>query len=162
MMSDRSGSRAGSMVSLPRAVTVEQRTSSDFRLNPHLHVLFLDGTYHERDGQLAWQSLGHLKMSEVGEVLERAVRRIDKHLRRSSPRWGDFATAREQPRHIPRQHVVLGLMGHHRHRPQDRCQRDGRGPRGGTGVAFGSMPACSPKGREAPRGPKIGGRRNDK
>jgi hypothetical protein len=28
------------------------------------------------------QALGHLKTSEVGEVLERAVRRMEKHLRR--------------------------------------------------------------------------------
>jgi len=27
------------------AVTVVQRTSSDLRLNPHLHVVFLDGAY---------------------------------------------------------------------------------------------------------------------
>lgn len=30
----------------------------------------------------AWQALGHLKTSEVGVVLERTVRRIEKHLRR--------------------------------------------------------------------------------
>jgi hypothetical protein len=64
------------------AVTVVQRTSSDLRLNPHLHVVFLDGAYHEQHGELAWQALGHLKSSEVGEVLERAVRRMEKHLRR--------------------------------------------------------------------------------
>jgi hypothetical protein len=28
------------------AVAVIQRTSSDLRLNPHLHVVFLDGAYH--------------------------------------------------------------------------------------------------------------------
>ena len=64
------------------AITVVQRTSSDLRLNPHLHVVFLDGTYHERDAELVWRELGHLKTSEVGEVLERAVRRIEKALRR--------------------------------------------------------------------------------
>ncbi|WP_434042744.1 MULTISPECIES: hypothetical protein [Sorangium] len=26
---------------------VVQRTSGDMRLNPHLHVVFLDGAYHE-------------------------------------------------------------------------------------------------------------------
>ncbi len=30
------------------AVVVLQRSSSDLRLNPHLHTVFLDGTYHER------------------------------------------------------------------------------------------------------------------
>jgi hypothetical protein len=64
------------------AVTVVQRTSSDLRLNPHLHVVFLDGASYEQDAELVWQQLGHLKTSEVGEVLERAVRRIDRALRR--------------------------------------------------------------------------------
>jgi hypothetical protein len=64
------------------AVTVVQRTSSDFKLNPHLHVVFLDGAYHEDGAELAWQALGHLQTREVGQVLQRAVRRIDKYLRR--------------------------------------------------------------------------------
>jgi hypothetical protein len=64
------------------SVTVVQRTSSDLRLNPHLHLVALDGTYHKQGAEMAWQALGHLKTSEVGEVLERTVRRIEKHLRR--------------------------------------------------------------------------------
>jgi hypothetical protein len=74
------------------AVTVVQRTSSDLRLNPHLHVVFLDGAYHEpsaESGELCWQPLGHLKTSEVGEVLEHTVRRIEKHLRRRGLLDGD-------------------------------------------------------------------------
>jgi hypothetical protein len=63
-------------------VTVVQRTSSDMRLNPHLHVVFLDGTYHEDGAALAWEQLDHLRTREVGEVLERAVRRMTRHLRR--------------------------------------------------------------------------------
>jgi len=47
-------------------ITVVQRTSSDLRLNPHLHVIFLDGAYHERDAELVWEPLGHLKTSKVG------------------------------------------------------------------------------------------------
>jgi hypothetical protein len=35
-----------------------------------------------RGAELAWQALGQLKTSEVGEVLERAVRRMEKQLRR--------------------------------------------------------------------------------
>ena len=64
------------------AVTVVQRTSSDLRLNPHLHVVFLDGAYHEAGDALAWEQLGHLKTREVGEVLERALRRMARYLRR--------------------------------------------------------------------------------
>jgi hypothetical protein len=64
------------------AVTVVQRTSSDLKLNPHLHVVFLDGAYHEDGAALAWDELGHLKTREVGEVLERAVQRMARYLRR--------------------------------------------------------------------------------
>ena len=59
------------------AVTVVQRTSSDLRLNPHLHVAFLDGVYREDGAELTWQPLGHLQTREVGEVLERSVRRMN-------------------------------------------------------------------------------------
>ncbi len=65
------------------AVIAVQRTSSDLRLNPHLHAVWLDGGWHEQGGGLAWQGLGHLKNSEVGGVLERVVRRIERHLGRS-------------------------------------------------------------------------------
>ncbi len=58
------------------AVTAVQRTSSDLRLNPHLHMIALDGAWREQDGVLAWEGLGHLGTSEVGEVLERLVRRM--------------------------------------------------------------------------------------
>ena len=65
------------------AVTAVQKTSSDLRLNPHLHMIALDGTWCEKDGELAWEGLRHLGTSEVGEVLERVVRRMERHLRRS-------------------------------------------------------------------------------
>ena len=64
------------------AVTVVQRTSSDLRLNPHLHMIVLDGTWREQGGGLSWDGLGHLGTSDVGEVLERLVRRMERHLRR--------------------------------------------------------------------------------
>jgi hypothetical protein len=64
-------------------ITAVQRTSSDLRLNPHLHMIALDGTWREQDGELAWEGLGHLGTSEVGEVLGRLVRRLERHLRRN-------------------------------------------------------------------------------
>ncbi|XYH98403.1 transposase [Sorangium sp. So ce1128] len=64
------------------AVTVVQRTSGDLRLNPHLHVVFLDGAYHEDGAELVWNELGHLQTREVGQVLEDAVRRMMRYLRR--------------------------------------------------------------------------------
>ena len=68
------------------AVTAVQRTSSDLRLNPHLHTIALDGAWHAQGNELVYRpgcalfaGLGHLKTSEVGDVLERAVIRIEKH-----------------------------------------------------------------------------------
>ena len=34
------------------AVTAVQRTSSDLRLNPHLHTIALDGAWHEQGNEL--------------------------------------------------------------------------------------------------------------
>ena len=58
------------------SATVVQRTSSDLRLNPHLHTVLLDGAYHQHEGAIAWQELGHLHTREVGEVLRFAPRSI--------------------------------------------------------------------------------------
>jgi hypothetical protein len=73
---------AGAIGAKSGAVTVVQRTSSDLRLNPHLHVVFLDGAYHEEGAALVWEQLGHLQTREVGEVLEHAVQRMARYLRR--------------------------------------------------------------------------------
>ena len=43
----------------------------------------VQGAWHEEGGELAWEGLGHIRTSEVGEVLERLVLRIERHLRRS-------------------------------------------------------------------------------
>ena len=77
------GARDGAPGAKTGSVTAVQRTSSDLRLNPHLHVVALDGAWHEECGELCWQGLGHLKTSEVGGVLESTVRRFERHLRRS-------------------------------------------------------------------------------
>ena len=64
------------------AVVVLQRTSSDLRLNPHLHVLFLDGVYQADGDAVVFHELPHLSTREVGAVLESAVRRIARYLAR--------------------------------------------------------------------------------
>jgi hypothetical protein len=74
--------REGALDAKTGAVTVVQRTASDMRLNPHLHLVALDGVWHEQGGELSWQGLSHLQTSEVGAVLESTVRRIERHLRR--------------------------------------------------------------------------------
>jgi hypothetical protein len=71
------------------AVTVVQRTSSDMRVNPHLHSVFLDGAYRETlygERELAFHRLAHLRTRDVGEVLERAVVRMLRHLTRRRTR----------------------------------------------------------------------------
>jgi hypothetical protein len=67
-------------VSASSPVTRARRSSrsSYLRLNPHLHIIVLDGTWREQDGELAWEGLGHLRTSQVGEVLEGVIRRIER------------------------------------------------------------------------------------
>jgi len=50
------------------------------RLNPHLHAVFLDGAYRADVLAPTWKPLGHLQTRDVGEVLEKAVRRMVKLL----------------------------------------------------------------------------------
>jgi hypothetical protein len=80
------------------AVVVVQRTSSDLKTNPHLHVIFLDGVYRELGDEAVFRELPRLSTREVGEVLERAVDRMRRLVRRrelsgeaDGPRPGDDA-----------------------------------------------------------------------
>jgi putative transposase len=90
------------------AVTVVQRMSSDLRLNPHLHLVVLYGAWSEDGGELAWEGLSHLGTSEVGEVVERLVRRIERHLRRCGllGTFGDEPEGESDPE--PRRFGVMG------------------------------------------------------
>lgn len=59
------------------AITVVQRVNSDLRLNPHLHLLALDGVFVETDdGQLAFHQLPSLENSDVADLLHTARLRI--------------------------------------------------------------------------------------
>lgn len=64
------------------SVTAVQRTSSDLKLQPHLHSVFLDGVYREAGDDLGFHALAHLSTTEVADVLERTSRRIKKWLGR--------------------------------------------------------------------------------
>jgi hypothetical protein len=65
------------------AVVVVQRTSSDLKLNPHLHLVVLDGAYRELDAStVGFAALPHLSTREVGEVLETICTRVVKLVRR--------------------------------------------------------------------------------
>ncbi len=64
------------------AVAVVQRTSSDLKLNPHVHAVFLDGGYVDE----TFTAHGHLRGSEVAEVLAKTKRRIERVLARADVR----------------------------------------------------------------------------
>jgi len=78
----RRAALAGALDAKTGAITAVQRTPSDLRLNPHLHTIALDGTWSEQGSELVFSGLGHVKTRGVGEVLEHAVRRIERHLDR--------------------------------------------------------------------------------
>lgn len=71
------------------AVAVIQRCSSDLKCNPHIHAVFLDGGYREREGELEFLALGHLRGSEVAEVLGKARKRIERILAKAGDRAHD-------------------------------------------------------------------------
>lgn len=71
------------MVGQSGAVLVVQRTSSDLRLNPHVHAVFLDGIFHEdAKGEVVFHTLPRLDTADVARVLEDATKRITGYLRR--------------------------------------------------------------------------------
>ena len=64
-------------------LTVIQRSSGDMRLNPHLHVVALDGLYVAgADGRPVFRALGRLKTDEVADVVQIAKIRVCKALER--------------------------------------------------------------------------------
>jgi hypothetical protein len=65
------------------AVVVVQRTSSDMKCNPHLHVVFLDGVFREVGEEVPFRELPRLSSTEVGDVLAHATKRMAKYLRRN-------------------------------------------------------------------------------
>ena len=65
------------------AVVVVQRASSDLKLNPHLHVVFLDGVYAASPGGgLEFRPLPRLSTGDVADALQVARVRILGYLQR--------------------------------------------------------------------------------
>jgi Transposase zinc-binding domain/Putative transposase len=59
------------------AVTAVQRTSSDLRLNPHLHSAVLDGVFTEGEtGELAFRPLPSLDNSDTADLLQTIRARV--------------------------------------------------------------------------------------
>ena len=87
------------------AITVVQRVSSDLRLNPHLHLLALDGVFVESaDGQLSFHQLPSLDNSDLADLLHTARVRILAFLERRgviergpNPRLADDGFAEREP-----------------------------------------------------------------
>jgi hypothetical protein len=80
------GGKSGAVISV-------ERPSSDLKLNPHLHAVFLDGGYTAlatsaaaqgaTDGEAqGFAGLVHLQTREVAAVLEKAIVRMVKYLKR--------------------------------------------------------------------------------
>ena len=72
---ERGGGQSGAVVAV-------QRTSSDLKLNPHVHAVLLDGAYRDKGNELDSRAVGHLSPRDVAAVLERTRDRIVKYLRR--------------------------------------------------------------------------------
>ncbi len=64
------------------AVVAVQPASSDLKLNPHVHAVFLDGAYREKSAELDFRAVGHLSTRGVAAVLERTRGPMVKWLRR--------------------------------------------------------------------------------
>ena len=64
------------------AVVALQRTSSDMKVNPHVHAVFLDGHEVERRGELVFEAPSRVSTSEVAEVLQRTRDKMFAYLRR--------------------------------------------------------------------------------
>jgi len=64
-------------------LTAIQRNSGDMRLNPHLHLIALDGVYvGDSDGAPVFRALGHLKTDEVADVVQVTKVRVLRALQR--------------------------------------------------------------------------------
>jgi hypothetical protein len=99
------GGRTGS-------VTAIQRSSSDLRLNPHLHGVWLDGVYvQDAAGQLSWSPLPALSDRDVQEVLQTVIARFVAWLRRDGRLADDDTLAGpEADPGMDEQQLVLGAL----------------------------------------------------
>jgi hypothetical protein len=65
------------------AFTVVQRSSSDLRLNPHYHVVFLDGVFApDEEGKLEFHPLGSLSNGQLADLIQAVRIRVLGYLER--------------------------------------------------------------------------------
>ena len=67
------------------AVSVVQRVDSDLRLNPHLHVILLDGVFAAEQGSPVFHPLSRLDDSDLADLLQVIRVRLLNFLLRISP-----------------------------------------------------------------------------
>ena len=73
------------------AVTFVQNFSSALQLNIHFHALLPDGVFApDEDDALAFHELDPPSDAEVGELCDKIVRRVHKHLSRADPGGADW------------------------------------------------------------------------
>lgn len=98
------GGRTGS-------VTAIQRASSDLRINPHLHGVFLDGVFTENSsGELTFVALPALSDMDVGELLSTIVARVLSHLRRQGLLSDDGSALQGPEPEADSEQLVLGAL----------------------------------------------------
>ena len=115
------------------AVTAVQSISSDLKLQPHLHAVFLDGIYREEAEDLAFHPLAHLSTTEVAEVLERTSRRMKKWLRRRALLQDGDDSEGADDNGGPLRACRVGRVGHHA--AGGKLDREGRNVRNISHVA---------------------------
>jgi hypothetical protein len=101
------------------SVTAIQRASSDLRLNPHLHGVFLDGVFVERRdddgdgdrGALEFVALPELSDMDVAELLQTIAARVRSLLRRQGVLSDDDAALGVEARADTDEERVLAALG---------------------------------------------------
>ena len=67
------GKRCGAVIAL-------QRTSSDMKLNPHIHAVFLDGHYVEQQDEHMFETRSRVSTADVANVLEKTRDKIEQEI----------------------------------------------------------------------------------
>ncbi len=66
-------------------VVAVQQTSSDLRMNPHVHAVFLDGAYEVDGDRVVFHPLPKLTTRDVAEVLEQALKCMSRYRQHRGP-----------------------------------------------------------------------------
>ena len=73
---------AGIKDPVPGSISFTQRAGSALNLNPHLHVLLLDGVYTEVKGLVRFRNIDAITDDEVASLVETIAQKVLRHLQR--------------------------------------------------------------------------------